>query len=263
MPSPFPGMDPFLEGQAWKGFHSSFLIALRDVLVVRLRPRSIVEVEDSVYVVYGEEVLAARFPDVTLSRSPTSLESMTAGMSANEASATSVLLTLPAPLKFRQLHLVIRRAEEQDVTTIIELLSPWNKTGAGRDEYLTKRREILESRKNLVEIDLLRGGIRLPTKERLPAGDFFVTVFRRRQRPRVEVFPWTLREPMPSIPIPLSDGEDEAVVSLQQTFAALYDRAGYDYSLNRAADVIPSLDEEDREWVRQRLVSAESARERD
>ena len=41
MPSPFPGMDPYLEGPLWPDFAFSFPVAIRDPLASRLRGRSV------------------------------------------------------------------------------------------------------------------------------------------------------------------------------------------------------------------------------
>lgn len=56
---------------------------------------------------------------------------------------------------------------------MIEILSPGNKrpSSDGRKEYLLKREEIVGSETHLVELDFLRGGLRLPTMDPLPAYD--------------------------------------------------------------------------------------------
>ena len=48
MPSPFPGMDPFIESQVWKGFHTSFIAVLSEMLVAQVRPRYVVQIEEYV-----------------------------------------------------------------------------------------------------------------------------------------------------------------------------------------------------------------------
>ncbi len=49
MPSPFPGMDPFIEGQRWQDFHTRFITVLGEMLMPQVRPRYVVEVEEYVY----------------------------------------------------------------------------------------------------------------------------------------------------------------------------------------------------------------------
>ena len=49
MPSPFPGMDPFIESQKWEDFHTRFMTAIGDALVPAVRPKYIVDVERRIY----------------------------------------------------------------------------------------------------------------------------------------------------------------------------------------------------------------------
>lgn len=208
MPSPFPGMDPYVESQRWSDFHTRFVTQLSDVLVPRVRPRYIVEVEQYVYVARStddpEHVIE---PDLGIVDRSTTVRIGSGGRRATATLVRPKIRTLPMPKRRRQKFLTIRNRAGLDVVTVIEVLSPWNKAaGDGRAEYLTKRANVLASFSHLVEIDLLRGGERLPTVEPLPRGDYFGFVVRRPQRPKVEVYVWKLRDAMPPIPVPLAEG---------------------------------------------------------
>ena len=48
MPSPFPGMDPFIESQCWRDFHTAFLAEVRSALMPQIRPRYVVVIEEDV-----------------------------------------------------------------------------------------------------------------------------------------------------------------------------------------------------------------------
>lgn len=50
MPSPFPGMDPFLESQEWEDFHTRLITAFSDRLSPKIEPDYLVRVERRVYV---------------------------------------------------------------------------------------------------------------------------------------------------------------------------------------------------------------------
>src|SRR5699024_6424122 len=124
-----------------------------------------------------------------------------------------------------------------------------------RTEYLNKRHNVFASSASLVEIDLLRGGKRLPTTIPLPEADFFAFVTRRLQFPNVDVFAWALRGRLPLIPIPLAADDSDTVVQLQEAFNAAYDDAGYDYSLNCRTALLPALAPDEAAWVEELLVS--------
>lgn len=222
MPSAFPGMDPFLEAQEWEDFHATLNTVMREFLSPRLGPRYIVRIARRAYVESAPEPFECE---------------------------------LPMPEERRETFLLIRLRETMEVVTILETLSPGNKRpgGDGRREYLEKRETVLQSQAHLVELDLLRGGLRLPTVRPLPQGDYFAIVSRRQRRPKAAVYAWTIRDPLPTIPVPLKKGDPDVPLDLQDVFTAVYDRAQYDLSLNYEADLQPPLGEDNADWVR-RLV---------
>ncbi len=250
MLSPFPGMDPYLEAPAgWQEFHSRFINTMSDFLVPKVRPRYAVHIERYVYVVdvMGEE--SRLRPDVTVAE--TGREGIIAEPQT-AATATAVLVPLPELEEVRHYFLEIRELETQKVVTVIEMLSPFNKrTGKGRDEYLARRAEILLSDVHLVELDLLRDGERLPMGKPLPKGQYYAIVSRSYKRPIAEVYAWTIRQPLPTIPIPLKRGEADVMLDLQSVLNSVYDRAGYDYRLPYDREPDPPLSPEDWEWAKQ------------
>ena len=191
-----------------------------------------------------------RIADVAIvSREPGLASGLSLG---DDAEATPDTCTLYMPEKRRETYLVIRSRESAEVVTVIELLSPANKRrgGDGRREYLSKREQILESPTHLVELDLLRGGLRLPIVEPLPRADYFCIVSKAWSRPRAELYSWSMQQRLPTIPIPLKRGDGNASVKLQEVFNTVYDRAGYDLSVNYQADLDPVPDEETKTWLR-------------
>ena len=192
MPSPFPGIDPFIEGQIWMDFHAEFVPAIRAALNQVLPERYVVRIEEYVYLdLQREDDLMLVQPDVIVLEEPPSVPATTTtGSTATAVAAQPAILTLPLHAQRRQRFLTIRKRQTQQVVTVIELLSPTNERANSLDQaaYLEKREEILRSPAHLVELDLLRGGARLPTVEPLPAGDYYVYVARAQHRPAVEVY---------------------------------------------------------------------------
>jgi hypothetical protein len=255
MPSAFPGMDPFIEGHRWEDFHTRLIPALSDALVPLVRPRYVVQVEERVYLEHTplEEAPFLR-PDVFVAEREDGGSREGAGTASTVAAGVEIL-TLPLPERRRELYLTLRDRESRAVVTVLELLSPSNKRRGsdGRREYLRKRDELLGSAAHLVELDLLRGGDRLPTVEPLPPGDYYAFVSRERRRPKVEVYHWTIRGPLPTVRVPLAGNDPDLSLDLQAVFTDAYDRAGYDYSLNYNANIEPPLEEPDAVWARELL----------
>lgn len=261
MPSPFPGMDPFIESQVWRDFHTGLLLAIRRHLVPQVRPRYVVHVEEYVFLASeGEEHTSLLAPDVRIAHASRGWRGAAGTTSPNGALLEPVVMQTPTPEKYEQTYLEIRTREGEQVVTVIEILSPWNKApGAGRTEYLNKRHNVFATPANLVEIDLLRGGERLPTTTALPEGDYYAFLTRRGGFPEVAVFAWTLRDKLPSIPIPLAEADADAVLDLQAAFDATYEDAGYDYSLNYAAPANPAFASDEDSWASEILRQAGKA----
>lgn len=252
MPSPFPGMDPFIEDQEWEDFHARFNSALSDAIAPGVEPRYFVRVERRVYVEHGlESDDQVRWADVSVLWSGTDAPVAVAAPSQAGTTVAPVECLLPVPQERRETYLVIREQRTMEIVTIIETLSPANKRASsdGREQYLAKREEILGSRTNLIELDLLRGGKRLPVVG-LPPGDYYAIVSPGFRRPRADVFAWTIRDRLPTIPIPLKKGEPAASVDLQQVFTTVYDRARYQLSLKYSAELVTPLGDADQTWFK-------------
>ena len=255
MKCPFPGMDPFLEGQLWSDFHAEFITSLRARLMPKLLPDCVVNVEDSVYLMHDDEDPDRLvIPDVSIAESGEWAGGVEGGLAVM---AKPVTRTRPKVRTMRRAYLVVRTLKGRDIVTVIEVLSPWNKSDGGRSEYLDKRDEYLKSKVNVVELDLLRCGRRLPTVEPLPHGDYFAFVCRAKRRNKIDVYSWPLRHPLPTIPIPLAPGDADVTLELQAAFAETYERAGYKYSVDYQDDVIPPLRPADQKWMKSLLKTAE------
>jgi hypothetical protein len=260
MPSPFPGMDPFIEGQVWRDFHTELITSVRAALMPVVIPRYVVRVEEYVYLTFLGEQHGNRIgPDTFLAeRGGPSIPTDRARATTSSVTLEPITLTLPRFQEETQVYLTIRDRESQDVVTVIEILSPTNKNSSndGHRQYLEKRAKVIRSPAHLVEIDLLRGGERLPTVEALPPADFYAFISRKPRRPSVDVFTWSLRDVLPNLPVPLANDETDAVLNLQEALTVAYDRAYYSYSLNYTAPAEPPLNDDDNAWAREILQAA-------
>lgn len=248
MPSPFPGMNPYLEQEdTWEDFHHNFLTRAQEALNPQLGADYLVKVEDRIYIraLSEEERRFFGRADVALS---TFNEPGPVAAVANIAAP--VELTLPEVESIRDSWLEIRDRRDRRVITVIELLSPTNKKrGPDHDAYLTKRNVVLGSQTNLVEIDLRRGGSR-PTLPPLPPCDYYVLVSQYESRPRIGFWPISLRDRLPSVPIPLAPDDPPVNLDLQRVLNQTYDLAGYGkYIYAELPD--PPLTPSDASWARQ------------
>ena len=246
MPSPFPGMNPYLERAiAWESFHPNFISGAQSHLSAQVLPRYTVQIEARLYI--HEPPAEQRFrwvSDLGLKTPPGTAVSN----GATVAVAPAYVTIGDAVETVKVQHLVIRDREGRDLITVIELLSPANKfAGPNREQYLGKRNEILRSRTHFVEIDLLRGGPRMPPDD-LPTCDYCAVVSRVEERPRAGIWPWRLRDPMPVVPIPLRAGESDAILDIKAVIDQLYDVNGYQY-FSYSGPPEPRLAPDDAAWA--------------
>jgi Protein of unknown function (DUF4058) len=150
----------------------------------------------------------------------------------------------------------IRDTANRQLVTAIELLSPSNKRGDGRAEYLAKRRRILLSTAHLMEIDLLRQGQRPPMREVLPDAPYFVFLSRFENRPITDVFPITLHDPLPIVPVPLLTGDPDVPLDLQAALRTIYDLLGYDLAIDYLQPAEVPLPHEQDAWAHGLLRAA-------
>ncbi len=247
MPSPFPGMNPYFEQPGvWRGFHTSFLVRLADALTPQALPRYFVNVEQAVYIDRGEDERdLIGYADATVTRSPEPVPAGGGGTATLTAPVTGTVRF--GAIRRNHRWLTLRDTRSRDVITVIEVLSPSNKMGDSRVQYLRKRRELLRSATHFVEIDLLRGGPRMPVRGVTPS-DYRVMVSRQPDRPNVQVWRIGLRDLLPTVPIPVRTGEPDLRLELKPLVDEVYDKGGYEYLLY-AFPPDPPLTPADAEWA--------------
>jgi hypothetical protein len=250
MPSPFPGMDPYLEGPKWMSVHSALTVEIARQLSRHLPPRYVALPNERMVVTMSEsdDVSITRgsiLPDTSIVDLGAPEVDVAESSKSSTAVATPVLMVETLmPESIPHVTVEIRDSAADELVTAIEVLSPTNKGSDGREEYLTKRRRILLSTAHLVEIDLLRNGMRLPTRPALPSFPYFVLVGRAERRPHTEVHPIRLADSLPTVPIPLLVGDVDVQLDLQQAITSVYDTFHFarmiDYSRPPAVALRPA-----------------------
>lgn len=258
MGSPFPGMDPYLEGDMWQEFHETLANAIRAQLLQQL-PAKYVALLAKRYVVdrpalgvFDLPASHAIYPDVHIVEPPHRriAESRAGALTIDEPAAE-----LASFVNMPQLSVEIRDVAQRRLVTIIEILSPANKYGEGRQEYNQRRTELLQTDVHLLEIDLLRQGARLPLQGELPPGHYYVYLSRRQRRPFTQVWAVGLRDRLPRVPVPLLPPDPDVTLDVQAAVTGCFDLVGYERLLDYSASPPPpALDEADAAWVEERLA---------
>ena len=253
MPSPFPGMDPFLEDpRSWPDVHHSLITTLRDHLADAVSPHFYVRIEERVYITHPEDDpgYPALIPDVVITEGRRERARQLALPSGATITAPVLVEGLIEP-EIHDRYLEIRDARSHEIVTAIEVLSPANKIpgSRGREAMLEKQKLLRQGGAHWMEIDLLRAGER----HELIAGrsDYCVTLLRSGQR---GMYVWfiDLRDPLPTVAVPLRPPFDDVPLELQRALDETYDRAHYADSVDYTQPVPPPpLKPADAAWVKQ------------
>jgi hypothetical protein len=246
MGTPFPGMDPYLEHPALRpDVHNRLLAALADTLSPQVAPRYFVGLERRALTLSPDDLVFIGRPDLSIIRPSGSAALAPAGNGA-------AVLEVEVPLtdEIGEYYLEVREVPSGQLVTVVELLSPVNKAGSGRAQYLAKRDYIFKTLTNLVEIDLLRGGEPMPLVGSAARRDYAILVSRGAQRPRARLYTFDLRQPIPDFPLPLLPGDAEPLVTLNAVLHGVYERARFDLVVDYAQPAVPPLAPAAAEWAR-------------
>ena len=254
MPSPFPGMDPYLEDHTlWPDVHSSLIAYIREALQAKIRPEYVARIGERIELA---QVHRGYIPDVLIVKPPRTLRetAVYAGALVADEPQTHALLDEERRVPYIE---IIRR-ESGEVVTLIEVLSPSNKIGDGRDQYLRKQADLLTTPVSLVEIDLLREGrpttlARQADITQPPDWRYVVSVSRSGQRSRLEVYAFGIRDRLPRCRIPLRSPDPDVVLDLPEVFARCYDVGSYDLLIDYTKPPPGELSEAEIAWLRSHL----------
>ncbi len=264
MPSPFPGMDPYLEHPSrWSEVHSRLISAIANGLEKQLSDAYFISVEKRVYQLTSDDAVLIGIPDTTLStfsRAATAspredgIISESTTIATLEPKADYSTVTLPIPMEVRESYLEVRDIETGDVITAIELLSPVNKrTGEGRRTYEFKRQAILGSQTHFIEIDLLRAGSPMAMRETIAPTDYRLLVSRANDRPLAQLYGFNIEQPIPMIPIPLKIGEQDLELNLKALLDEIYAQARYARRIDYQSIPVPPLRDMSQAWADDRI----------
>jgi hypothetical protein len=243
-------MDPYIEiSDLWTGFHNALITFCTVQLNATLPPNYAALIDKRVELVeVPDESARHRRPDIAVARD---FELGRAGQTTTAVlpDIEPTTLTLPEFEEIPEAYIEIRTLPDRELVTSIEILSPSNKSASGHGEYWTKRAAMIRQGVHLVEIDLLLEGRRLPVVEPLPLGNFYAFVSRGNQRPACQVYSWSIRRPLPNLPIPLKPPDADVMLDLAQAVATTFNGGRFDRNLRYDLPVPVSLDEPDRTWA--------------
>ena len=257
---PFPGMDPYLENPVlWGDVHHTLISALRRQISERLPEGYLALIQERIYVETHEGRLRY-VPDVSVGISSRETHARVTGAAVADAPVHIAIHT--EPMREPYIEIYSLHAPERTLVTVIEILSPANKTpnSEGRRLYLRKQRDLLNSTVHLLEIDLLHEGTHtvFPPLEALQrvrsAWDYLVCLHRAGWSGReADVWFVDLADSLPAVLVPLRAPDPDVVVHLQAAFEDAYREGQYHKAVDYMQPPSIPLPPEQQAWVDARL----------
>lgn len=262
MPSPFLGMDPYLEDSVhWRDVHHGLISQMQAELNRHLRPKYHVRVAERVYI--SDDLDPGRkglIPDLRIGTRPGKEFAAFRPLEPSRTEAGQMAEPIEVTLLDDEIHeayLAVTDRQSGEVVTVVEILSPTNKVpgSRGRDSYEKKYRAVLDTPTHWLEIDLLREGQRLALQQEVQEHEYQVFLSRAVMPLRRSwIWPIRLFQRLPVIRIPLRGEDPDAQLDLQAVLNAAYDRAGYDAVIDYTRDPTPPLKPDAAIWARERIA---------
>jgi len=266
-------MDPYIEApQLWGDFHDELIGEIKRAIGQSLPRGYVARISSRSYIVLteSEEKEERHFePDVKVTaprgdkRKP-ARGNGNAATAVEEAESVSLRAFIEEDFEENFIDIYELGEPEPRLVTSIEVLSPSNKVrgSKGWKKYLRKRQALLLGKANLVEIDLLRSGTRMPMLDPLPPSPYYLLVGREEKAPSCRVWRASFDRPLPIIPIPLSKPDPDIPLALQPMVDAIYKRSRYEESIDYTRPLEPPLTSEQAAWLQQRLQPEAPATQR-
>lgn len=252
MKSPFPGMNPWLEGYIWPDVHNHLARVFAEMLAPQIAPKYVARIAiASIFDSNPESEIGITYPDVEISKRHNMVQEPAAAYGRTVVTEPTFISPFKLPIEQKIPIVEVRDVAKNKLITAIEILSPVNKRNPNLTDYRIKIDDLHRSGVHVVEIDLLRRG----TRTSYP--DVYKTHYQMRllraNTHKAAIWAVDVKEELPVLPIPLLAPDPDAVLDLGKALEIIWERSLYYLSIDYKNDAIPPppFSEQDRAWIQQ------------
>ena len=253
--NPFPGMNPWMQS-TWGDVHLSLIAYILDALSDELPDDLVARGEEDIALMIPGEKDQHYRPDVGVAEDEPWKRGERPIWAPKDDPDLANRVATPVFVEVERVtpRWVEIRSTDGRLVTVIEVTSPSNKTPNGRNDFERKLGSFLQGGVNVMEIDLVRGGLpmRAPGKTDWPESDYQIVVLRADSPNQTEIYPCSLRERLPAVRVPLRPSEPDAALDLQPLIDRCYAKRRY-WKLNYEESPRPKLEPKDLTWAQERL----------
>jgi hypothetical protein len=246
--SPFPGMNPWLEGYLWSDVHSRLAHVIAELLAPQIAPKyvsriAIATITDS----DPESEIGITYPDVAVFQHRHILEEPPA-VYGKTVLTEPTIITPFKPITLRLPVVEVRDTANNKLVTAIEILSPVNKRNPNLADYRTKINDLHRSGVHVLEIDLLRRGTRPFSFYKSTA--HYQMLLLRAGKNNAAIWSVNIQDKLPVLPVPLLAPDPDAFLELGKALDIVFERSLYYLSLDYTqTPAPPTFSEADLAWI--------------
>jgi Protein of unknown function (DUF4058) len=245
-------MDPYLEApEFWHYVHHELIGQIARKLNRDLPEGFAAHIEEVVYIARPEQFA----PDITVNTQ----FAVATNIPRDSSSTSSVAIATPIWIEVPSVELHLPRIDvvtthgKRSVVTALEVLSPINKRGEGREKYQRKQRRLLQDSVNLVEIDLLRAGIHTVSvpKDKLAKETHwdYLICLHEAGKSGFDCWPFTVRDAIPPLRVPLDENNEPLVLDLGAMLTEVYETGPFRREIDYSVEPMPKLSAVDVGWA--------------
>lgn len=250
MKSPFPGMNPWLEGYMWPDVHHDLASTIRFLIAPLIAPKYVARLDIATILDNDpESEIGITYPDVEILQNRNIVrEPVTAyGLTMTEP---NIITTYKLPIEVRTAVVEIRDTANNKLITAIEILSPVNKRNPNLINYRNKISDLHTSGVHVLEIDLLRRGTR-PFNYKKNTGSYQMMLLRAKTN-KAAIWTVAIQDKLPILPIPLMAPDSDVLLDLGKALDIVFERGLYHLSIDYTEKPAPpAFIEQDWDWIQQ------------
>ena len=254
MVSPFPGMDPYLEGIEWSHVHHELASAILSFIAVKIAPNYYARIERyTVRDTFPDLGIGIMYPDVSVfeQKAPPIVSDSAADVLTSTPPTVHIPNVLPVEVRIPVIE--IKDRANNTLITAIEILSPVNKRPPGLQPYQEKRTTLYTAGVNLLEIDLLRYGTHPFTHPKMPDTHYHITLVRA-DATHIEVWGFNVQDNIPIVPIPLKAPDADVLLDIRKALDMVYERGLFELTIDyNKTPPLPAFDDEEQTWMKNLL----------
>ncbi len=250
MTSPFPGMDPYLEGYLWPDVHNRLAGIIAEMIAPKIAPKYVARLETRMVrdTLPGEDI-GIMYPDVEVVLSSKVEEPQISYSSYTQTSSVTVSIPRIKPVDTKIPVVEIKDRASNRLVTAIEILSPINKRAPGLEPYLEKRKELFNVGVHLLEIDLIRRGKRPVHHQKIQDRHYTVNLTRAKNA-WTDVWAFNVKDTEPIVLVPLAGDDPDVALDLGEALKIIYKRSMYHLSIDYKEEAPkPPFNEQELTWM--------------